>query len=126
MVDAVMSAAAVLVLLLLLLSSLLVLEVEGNDLVAGAGAGGGTGATENKVRSGVRSNSYEQKKRPMYGAVPSSAAARPWYAVRMRDENVLVRLSDTVFAGVVVAAAAGAKTASSPRRSERTAARSVG
>lgn len=73
-VDAVMSAAAVLVLLLLLLLlllPLLVLEVEGDDIVVGAGA------IENKVRSGVRSNSYEQKKRPMYGAVPSSAAARP-------------------------------------------------
>ena len=116
-----MSAAAVLVPLALALK----VEDEEGDDGDRVGVGVGVGAMENKVRSGVRSNSYEQKKRPMYGAVPSSAAASPWYAVRMRDDNVFVRLLHvTVFD--VDDNAAGAGTASSPRRSDRTAARSVG
>ena len=88
---------------------------------------GGAGAIEKNVRSGVRSNSYEQKKRPMYGAVPSSAAASPRYAVRMRADKVLAPLLGASFVDVAVDADfAGAKIASSPRTSERTAARSVG
>ena len=81
------------------------------------------GRSENRARSGGRSASYEQKNRPMYGAVPSSAAARPRYAARKRD--------GIVFA--VAAAAAGVcdrppwdAGGSSPCRSDRTAARRVG
>ena len=107
-----------------------------DDAGAADTADAADGLRENKARSGGRSASYEQKKRPMYGAVPSSAAARPRYAARKRDENVFTGVSAflvdcngvvCLLAMVVESAVFPFRTGtSSPRKSDRIAARSVG